>query len=345
MDFLRELIERYYERNRNKIFEKTEEDPENAHEEFVRIARLVTFLGLENLLLNHSHLSLENRHRNVFISNAAGFNKNGEIPPSFLYALGFDRIVIGTVTADSYKGNPRPRIKRFIEEESMVNWMKFPGNGAEKVMERLLCHEEKGIPLTLNIMSTPDKKRDELLDDLSRSILKLRDVPYVDRFEINVSCPNARADYSSILKDILSVIRMTQYSHQDIYVKVSPDLDDKGVDETLDVITQFPVAGIVTSNTTIEHYSEYIPETLGGGGASGNAVYKKSLDIQKKFYYRIKDFDDLSIIACGGIDSKQKLDERLEYGAREVQIFTPLIYKGPRLLRELREFLYDYSHD
>ena len=75
MDFLRELIERYYERNRNKIFEKTEEDPEIAHEKFVRIARLVTFFGLENLLLNHSHLSLENRNRNVSISNAAGFNK------------------------------------------------------------------------------------------------------------------------------------------------------------------------------------------------------------------------------------------------------------------------------
>ena len=203
-------------------------------------------------------------------------------------------------------------------------------------MERLLCHEEKGIPLTINVMSTPDKKGDELLNDISRSILKLKDVPYVDRFEINVSCPNTKEDYSNILKDILSVVRMTQHPYQETYVKISPDLDDKGVDATLDVISQFPVAGIVTSNTTTEHNPEYIPETPGRGGASGNAVYKKSLEIQKKFYYRIKDFDDLSIIACGGINSKQKLDERLEYGAREVQIFTPLIYNGPRLLRELK---------
>ena len=68
----------------------------------------------------------------------AGLNKNAEIPPSTMKYLGFDRVVIGTVTNDKWKGNPKPRIARYPSTESLVNWMGLPGEGAEKIVERLL---------------------------------------------------------------------------------------------------------------------------------------------------------------------------------------------------------------
>jgi len=46
---------------------------------------------------------------------------------------------------------------------------------------------------------------------------------------------------------------------------------------------------------------------------------------------------DLKIIACGGINSVERLNERLSNGATEIQIYTPLIFKGPKLLRKLKE--------
>ena len=71
----------WYDGNRDKIFAATDEDPEGAHEKFVRLAKLIHGLRLEKLILDCS----ENQHYPDFkISNAAGFNKNGNIPPTFL---------------------------------------------------------------------------------------------------------------------------------------------------------------------------------------------------------------------------------------------------------------------
>jgi dihydroorotate dehydrogenase len=43
------------------------------------------------------------------------------------------------------------------------------------------------------------------------------------------------------------------------------------------------------------------------------------------------------IIACGGINSTKRASERTLYAeCDKIQIFTPLIFEGPRLLRKLR---------
>ncbi len=81
MNLLRNFVDRWYDRHRDEIFERTKDDPEEAHAEFVGIAKRIHKFKLERLLLN-CH---ENRLDPGFeISNAAGFNKNGAIPPTFL---------------------------------------------------------------------------------------------------------------------------------------------------------------------------------------------------------------------------------------------------------------------
>src|SRR3989344_1898319 len=135
MYFFRGLVEDWYDRNRDSIFEKTKSDPEIAHEKFVKIARRADKFSSSGLLLNNPANELITR---VEISNAAGFNKNGTIPPSFLKYLGFDRVVVGTVTHDAWAGNPeRPRIWRFPETESLVNFLGLPGVGSSQVARNL----------------------------------------------------------------------------------------------------------------------------------------------------------------------------------------------------------------
>lgn len=129
-----------------------------------------------------------------------------------------------------------------------------------------------------------------------------------------------------------------------VNLKVSPDLDEKGVDDIISAGDEFGVYGYTTTNTTTYHDKRYIPESPGKGGASGNAVYERALKVQRMFEEKI-DHDRNVINACGGINTIEKLRERTSSNLIEqVQIFTPLIFQGPGLIREFREALPCINH-
>ncbi len=187
MNLVRRAVEIGYELFKPALFHATRRDPQVAHELFVTAAQQLHAVGLERLVLDNP----TNDPRLMFeLSNAAGFNKNGEIPPTVLHYLGFDRVVVGTVTADPWPGNPRPTITRYPATHSMINWMGLPGDGAEEIAARLDSYEKHGVPLTINLMPTPQKSGDEALHDLARTINMTKLVHLVDRYELNVSCPN-----------------------------------------------------------------------------------------------------------------------------------------------------------
>jgi len=341
MNLLRKTFDFAYDTFKTSLFDLTGNDPELPHEVFIKFSKALSNLGLEKTLLdNDSNYVNPGFH----ISNAAGFNKNAEVSPNLLKYLGFDRVVIGTVTYDPWKGNDRPRMVRFPETESLVNWMGLPGIGAEKVAERLSNYIDTKVPLTINLMSTPGKKGDAVLKDLEGTVKAFKFFPFVDRFELNISCPNthsssgkidARKEYQKQLADMLEIVLSTSFPEKQTYLKVSPDLDAEGVNEILEVSNDYKVTGFTTTNTTTNHDSRFIINSPGKGGASGNAVYESSLRVQKEFNSRIKD-NEYRLIACGGINSLERAKERMAYGASEIQIFTPLIFKGPKLLRTLR---------
>lgn len=342
MNLMRKNFDNFYDLMKPLIFKLTEKDPGKAHDLFVRFSQVLHFTGLERFVLDNEANKINSGFE---ISNAAGFNKNGNISPSFLKYLGFDRVVVGTITGDSWKGNPRPNIARYPETESLVNWMGLPGIGAEKVAQQLQKFGKHKVPLTINLMSTPEKTGDEVLRDLEKTMIVSRDIPYVDRFELNISCPNthtksgeidAREEYQRQLGGMIKVVSSYLHPNQELYLKVSPDLTEEDV-ESIVLISSNSVDGFITTNTTTNHDKEYILQSPGKGGASGNAVYRNSLRVQRLFYEQIKDTDS-KLIACGGINSMERLEERQSFGAEEFQIFTPLIFSGPRLLRKFRDY-------
>ena len=304
-------------------------------------------MGLENLLFDCP----ENRLNPGFeISNAAGFNKDGSIPPTFLKALGFDRVVVGTVTADPWKGNPRPRIVRYPGTESMVNWMGLPGLGVKRIAENLEEYGFHQVPITINLMSTPGKTGEELLRDLIDTIIRTKYLNGVDRYELNISCPNThstsgkgdpRKEYQNQLASMLNMVNNAKGKSQQVYLKVSPDLKKEDIKKIVEVAQQYAISGFTTTNTTTYHDDIFIthkPNEEGKGGASGNAVYDKSYKTQQAFRDAINEGSyQFSLIACGGIDSAERVRFRtICEKVNGVQIFTPLIFKGPALLRELR---------
>ncbi len=350
MDVIRSAFDIIYDRIKPIVFKITENDPQQAHEVFTLFCRLLYTSHLERLVLNNR----DNKLRPGFeLSNAAGFNKNADIPPTVLKHLGFDRVVFGTITYDPWDGNTRPTIRRYADTESMVNWMGLPGDGAQIIAERIAGYEYHEVPTTINFMSTPQKQGDKLLKDLEETILATRDLPYVDRFELNISCPNTHSGSGKIdtrkenlrmLDSMMKVVDTNVYPLQKIYVKVSPDSTQADVNDTVDVARAHRVNGIVTTNSTTKHDRRYIPvspqvDRKKVGGASGDAVYESSLRVQKMYEAKINEIGlNWKIIACGGNKSLQRIYERRMNGAVGIQIYAPLIFSGTKLLRELRRY-------
>ena len=117
---------------------------------------------------------------------------------------------------------------------------------------------------------------------------------------------------------------------QELDIKISPDLTDKEIDRSIKDTYDF-VDGYVTTNATTQH-------NFGIGSASGDIVYAPSLRMQKKVYERLKGTDK-NITACGGINSRERALERIEFEPQEdkrIQTLTGLLYGGPGFITDLK---------
>jgi dihydroorotate dehydrogenase len=94
------------------------------------------------------------------------------------------------------------------------------------------------------------------------------------------------------------------------------------------------IAGIIATNTTIDHSS--IPAGQDEeGGLSGAPLREKSTALIRQIVAR----STIPVIASGGIMGADSAREKIEAGAQLLQIYTGLIYRGPGLLREIAEAL------
>lgn len=329
MDLIRKHFDNFYDRIKQPIFRLTERDPEIAHNVFTLFCQFLYYSGLDKLL----GTTQNNFPPGPPISNAAGFNKNCEIPPRTMKYFGDDRIVIGSVNGEFWKGKKRPRMIRDIQNESLINWMGLNSDGAEVVAKRIENYYEKGlnIPLTISVTPTPDISwsRERRLEDVAKTINAFRDFSFVDRLEYNPSCPNTEISGEEQLEELEDMLELfiELAPNKKLYVKVSPDMNQKEIVEFID-ITFSSVKGYVLANSTKQHL-------YGKGGGSGELAWKPSLETQKEFHKELKNTPK-KIIACGGINSKERVNIREDYGASEIQIFTPRIFRGTKLLRELR---------
>ena len=69
------------------------------------------------------------------------------------------------------------------------------------------------------------------------------------------------------------------------------------------------------------------------GGVSGLPLSNKSTRMIKIFRNILH--KDTVIIGCGGILSKSTADEKLSAGANLLQVYTGLVYKGLKLIKNI----------
>jgi dihydroorotate dehydrogenase len=272
---------------------------------------------------------------------AAGFDKNG-VALSAWAALGFGFIEIGTVTARAQPGNSRPRIFRYPEQEALINRLGFNNDGAEAIAARLHTLRRKGrwpgIPVGINIGKSKVTPIEKAADDYLFSFRLLRE--FADYMVLNVSSPNT-PDLRSLqgpgaLEPLLRAIgKENQSGAKPILVKIAPDLSLAELKEILQTCEANGVAGIIATNTTLDHSA--IPKSLDqAGGLSGRPLREKATE----FVREIATHSRLPVVASGGISDATSAREKLEAGAQLLQVYTGYIYRGPALVSEIVNALF-----
>ena len=334
----------------------------NAYERFVRPllfsldAEVAHHLTIA-LLRTASHVDLALRALEIFqpqtkpkvlfgvrfpnpIGLAAGLDKNGVAIPAWA-ALGFGFIEIGTVTAKPQAGNPKPRIFRFPERQALVNRLGFNNDGADVIAERMHKLRESGrwpaVPVGINIGKSKATPLEEAADDYLYSFRRLRE--FADYIALNVSSPNTPGlrefQEPAALSQLLRAIRdENRKNPKPVLVKIAPDLSSNELEELMETCEQNGIAGIIATNTTLDH-SSIPPARDQEGGLSGAPLREKSTALVSNIAAR----STIPVVASGGIFDAQSAREKFDAGAQLLQLYTGYIYRGPSLLREIMENL------
>ncbi len=79
------------------------------------------------------------------------------------------------------------------------------------------------------------------------------------------------------------MLRKEKAIRKPIMVKISPDLNNKQIDDVIDLIDQYNMDGVIACNTSITRdglsSDPDMVEKIGNGGLSGRPIRERSTDI------------------------------------------------------------------
>ena len=276
---------------------------------------------------------------------AAGLDKNGEAIDG-LAALGFGFIEIGTVTPRPQPGNPRPRMFRLPEAEAIINRMGFNNHGVAALVENVKHAKYRGI-LGINI----GKNADTPIERAAEDYLACLDAVYAHAsyVTVNISSPNTRnlRDLQSAdalgallaqLKQRQGELAQTHGRFVPIALKIAPDLDNEQIAAIADLLRRHRMDAVIATNTTLARDQvAHLAHGQEAGGLSGAPMREKSTAVIRALAGLLQ--DEVPIIGVGGILCGADAREKISAGAKLVQVYTGLIYRGPALVRECIEAL------
>lgn len=276
---------------------------------------------------------------------AAGLDKNGECINAFA-AMGFGFVEVGTVTPRPQPGNEKPRIFRIPEANAVINRMGFNNKGVDYLVDQVRKAQFKGV-LGINIGKNKDTPEKNAKDDYIHCMQKVYN--FATYITINISSPNTPGlrslQYGDALNELLSAIKNEQKVLTEKYgkyvpvaVKIAPDLTEPEVGSIAECLIANDIDGVIATNTTLSR--EGVKGLENGdeqGGLSGAPVKDKSTQVIKLLAKALD--NKLPIIGVGGISNGADAKEKIDAGAKLVQIYTGFIYKGPELVKDAVEAL------
>ncbi|MBU3002805.1 quinone-dependent dihydroorotate dehydrogenase [Paraglaciecola arctica] len=272
---------------------------------------------------------------------AAGLDKNGECIDAFA-AMGFGFIEIGTVTPKPQPGNDKPRMFRLPQGKAIINRMGFNNKGVDNLVENVKRAKYSGI-LGINIGKNKDTPEEQALQDYLICLQKVYN--YASYITVNISSPNTpglrNLQHGQALDELLVGLKAEQKQLQTkhnkyvpILVKIAPDLTDQEIVDMSNSLINAEIDGVIATNTTLDKTTvegqQYSTET---GGLSGAVLCPKSQAVTEKLCKQIN--GRIPVVGVGGIHSASTANERISAGSALIQLYSSLIYQGPKVIKEI----------
>ena len=271
---------------------------------------------------------------------AAGLDKNAEHIDA-LARLGFGFLEVGTVTPRPQPGNPPPRMFRIARQQAVINRFGFNNVGIDEFLRNVARASWKGI-LGINIGRNADTPVERAVEDYEACFDKAyARASYVT---INVSSPNTKGLRSlqekEALEQLLSrlsgkrkTLAQSHGKHVPLVLKVSPDLEIQEIANIAAAVRRHRIEGVIATNTSLTR--DGVAELKNGqeaGGLSGAPIRNRATQVLRRFSDLLK--GEATLIGAGGICSRADAREKFAAGASLVQLYTGLVYRGPRLVGE-----------
>lgn len=316
-------------------------EAERAHE--ISLAAIARFPKLNQALFGRQVPRVPVKLMGLSLANpigvAAGLDKNGTAIDG-LAGLGFGFIEVGTVTPRPQSGNPRPRVFRLPSERALINRLGFNNAGVEALVQRLNTRRTE-CPVGVNLGKNRDTPAKHAVDDYLRGLAWV--VDSADYVTINVSSPNTPGlrdlQESHALEALLGALvaerdrlALTRGRRLPLAVKVAPDLRPESITALAKVLQNAGVDGVIATNTTTDRRGVAVRWQSETGGLSGAPLREPSNAVISKLAARLD--GTLPIIGVGGIQSRRDTADKFAAGASAVQLYTGLIYHGPKLVRQ-----------
>jgi dihydroorotate dehydrogenase len=314
-------------------------DPETAHQLTLKLARFSGVLapGVSRRPVRVMGLDFRNP-----VGMAAGLDKNAQHVDA-LAALGFGFMELGGVTLRPQPGNPRPRLFRIAGAKAIINRFGFNSIGVEAFTENLRrARAREKCVIGVNIGRNRETPNALVADEYERCLEVL--YPHVDYVSINVSSPNTQGlrnmQSAGVLGGLLGRMRQKRDALRErhgrqvaLTVKISSDLGQEELLQLADVVLREGMDGIAAANTTLSREGvEGLPFATEEGGLSGAPLRERATQVIRTLAGHLQ--GRIPIIGGGGIMSGTDAAEKFAAGAKLVQIYTGLVYRGPRLIRE-----------
>lgn len=320
-------------------------DPEEVHDSMSLIGKTLgkffltrkiadTFWSYSNPMLEQNILGINFKNP---VGLSAGFDKNAELT-GIIPSVGFGFMEVGSITGEPCSGNAKPRLWRLPKSKSLAVYYGLANDGCEKIAERLK-KVKFSIPVGISIAKTNCKETtdtNKAIEDYFKVYKTFADIG--DYFTVNISCPNAfggqpftdKTKLDVLLERIMSIPKI-----KPVFLKLSPDLNKKEIDEIIEVATKWKIDGFICTNLTKSRDNKkIIDESVSKlGGLSGKVLNNLSDELIQYIYKKTN--GKFVIIGVGGISSAQDAYKKIKSGASLVQLITGMIFEGPQLISDI----------